>query len=152
MKALLALAFCAAPLAAMAAPARYVSQRAEKAYLREGPSYAHRVLWVYRHKGTPFRVGTHYDIWRKVTAADGTTGWMSASMLTDRRTVLVTGKDRARIFARADGDKLVGLAEPGAIANLKTCALRACRIQAEGIDGWIDKSRIWGVGADEVFR
>jgi SH3-like domain-containing protein len=153
MKTLLALAVAAAPLAgAVAAPARYVSQRADKAYLREGPSYAHRVLWVYRHKGTPFRVGTHYDIWRKVTAADGTTGWMSAAMLTDRRTVLVTGKGRARIFARADGDKLVGLAEPGAVANLKACAPRACRITATGIDGWIDKSRIWGVGADEVFR
>jgi SH3-like domain-containing protein len=111
MKIVLALALAAAPLAGAAAtPAHYVSQRGDKAYLREGPSYAHRVLWVYRHKGTPFRVGTRYDVWRKVTAADGTTGWMSAAMLTDRRTVLVTGKGRVKIFARADGDKLVGLA------------------------------------------
>ena len=29
----------------------YVSQRTSQAYLREGPSYAYRVLWVYRHKG-----------------------------------------------------------------------------------------------------
>ena len=37
------LIFCCA--AAQAAPVRYVSQRTDKAYLREGPTYAHKVLW-----------------------------------------------------------------------------------------------------------
>ena len=50
---------------------RYVSQRADKAYLREGPSFAHRVLWVYRHKGYPFAVLAEFDVWRRVRAADG---------------------------------------------------------------------------------
>ena len=87
---------------------RYVSQRADKAYLREGPSYAHPVLWVYRHKGYPFAVLAEFDVWRRVRAADGAVGWMSASMLSDQRTVLVTGQGRAKIFARADGGKMVG--------------------------------------------
>src|SRR5579863_3712443 len=95
---------------------RYVSQRADKAYLREGPSYGHRVLWVYRHKGYPFAVLAEFDVWRRVRAADGAVGWMSASMLTDQRTVLVTGKGRAKIFDGADGGKVVALADPGATA------------------------------------
>ena len=130
---------------------RYVSQRTDKAYLREGPTYQHRVLWQYRHRGYPFAVIAQFDIWRRVRAADGTTGWMSASMLTDQRTVLVTGKGRARITADPDGGKLVGLADPGAIAALKSCTRQACQIKGEGIDGWIPKSRIWGVDANEVF-
>jgi SH3-like domain-containing protein len=150
---LLLVLLLAAPAVAFAAPpVQYVSQRPEKAYLREGPSYAHRVLWEYRHRGTPFAVTARYDIWRKVVAADGTTGWMSATMLSSRRTVVVTGKGRAPVRARPGSDKLTGLAEPGAVANLKACQPRACEISAAGIDGWIDKSRIWGVGADEVFR
>ena len=51
---------------------RYVSQRGDKAYLREGPSYAHKVLWVYRHRGYPYAVIAQFDIWRRVRAADGT--------------------------------------------------------------------------------
>jgi SH3-like domain-containing protein len=130
---------------------RYVSQRADKAYLREGPTYAHRVLWVYRHRGYPFAVLAEFDVWRRVRAADGAVGWMSASMLTDQRTVLVTGQGRAKIFADANGGKLVALADPGAVAGLVACAPSACHVRGEDIDGWITKDRIWGVGANEVF-
>jgi SH3-like domain-containing protein len=130
---------------------RYVSQRTDKAYLREGPTFAHRVLWQYRHRGYPFAVIAEFDIWRRVRAADGTTGWMSAAMLTDQRTVLVMGKGRAKITAKADGGKVVALADPGAIAALKACAPAACQIKGEGIDGWIARDRIWGVDANEVF-
>jgi len=130
---------------------RYVSQRTDKAYLREGPTYAHRVLWVYRHRGDPFAVLAEFDVWRRVRAADGAVGWMSASMLTDSRTVLVTGKGRTKIFEGASGGKVVALADPGATAALEACAPAACHIHGEGIDGWIAKDRIWGVGANEVF-
>src|ERR1700710_715184 len=82
--------------AARAGVLRYVSQRPDKAYLREGPTFAHKVLWVYRHKGYPFAVIAQFDVWRRVRAADGTTGWMSAAMLTDQRTIIVTGKGRAK--------------------------------------------------------
>jgi SH3-like domain-containing protein len=130
---------------------RYVSQRADKAYLRQGPSYAHKVLWVYRHRGYPFAVIAQFDVWRRVMAADGTVGWMSAAMLSDQRTVLVTGKGRARLYERADGGKLVALADPGAIAGLAACTRTACHVRGEDIDGWIARSRIWGVSANEVF-
>jgi SH3-like domain-containing protein len=139
---------------AAAAPAkflRYVSQRPDKAYLREGPSYAHKVLWIYRHRGYPFAVIAEFDVWRRVQAPDGTIGWMAASMLTDQRTVLVTGKGRVPLTAKADGGKVVALADPGAVASLKACTRETCRIHGESVDGWISKSRVWGVGADEVF-
>lgn len=130
---------------------RYVSQRTDKAYMREGPTYAHRVLWVYRHRGYPFAVLAEFDVWRRVKAADGAVGWMSASMLSDNRTVLVTGKGRAKIFEEPNGGKIVALADPGAVANLEACAPSTCHIHGEDIDGWIPRDRIWGVGANEVF-
>jgi len=130
---------------------RYVSQRTDKAYLREGPTFAHKVLWIYRHRGYPFAVIAQFDVWRRVQAADGTTGWMSAAMLTDQRTVIITGKGQAKLTADAGGGKVVALADPGAIAGLKSCTLTACHIRGADVDGWIAKSRIWGVDANEVF-
>jgi SH3-like domain-containing protein len=131
---------------------RYVSQRPDKAYLREGPTFAHKVLWIYRHRGYPFAVIAQFDVWRRVMAPDGTVGWMSASMLSDQRTVLVTGEGQVKLTAEAEGGKTVALADPGAIAGLKACTRDACRILGEKVDGWIPKSRIWGVGVEEVFR
>ena len=150
----IAAALSGAALAADAPAAKsyFVSQRVDQAYLREGPSFAHKVLWVYRHRGYPFQVIARFDVWRRVVAADGTAGWMSASMLSDQRTVLVTGKGRAQIHESASGGKVVGLADPGAIAGLKTCTQAVCHIRGEDIDGWIPRNRIWGVSADEAFK
>jgi SH3-like domain-containing protein len=134
------------------APPHFASQRVAEAYLREGPSYQHKILWVYRHRGYPFLVTASFDVWRRVQAADGTMGWMSAAMLSDQRTVLVTGKGRVQIRESAAGGKVVGLADPGAIAGLKSCTASACHVRGEGIDGWLPRNRIWGVGADEVFK
>jgi SH3-like domain-containing protein len=147
--------FLLATSLAQAAPAapHYVSQRANQAYLREGPGYAYRVLWVYRHKGTPFRESANYDIWRRVTAPDGAVGWMSMEMLRDSRTVLVTGKGRTQIRKDASPNaKTVGQADPGAVLKLKACTEEACRVASGDVDGWIPKSRIWGVDANEVFK
>jgi SH3-like domain-containing protein len=146
------LAIFAVCTSVQAAEIRYVSTRTDKAYLREGPTYAHKVLWLYRHRGYPFVVTAQFDTWRRVQAPDGAVGWMSAAMLTDKRTVLVTGQGRAKITASADGGKLTALADPGAVADLKACTVDACRIHGDSVDGWIAKSRIWGVGADEVFE
>lgn len=131
---------------------RYVSLKVSKANLRQGPSYAHRILWIYRHKGYPFAVINEFDSWRKLLAPDGSVGWMSAVMLSDRRTVLVTGKGRVPIHARPGGGKVVALADPGAVAELEACEANACRISGGNIDGWITRARIWGVGKDEVFE
>ena len=30
-------------------------------------------------------------------------------------------------------------------------AREACRVKGERVDGWVAKSRIWGVGAEEIF-
>jgi SH3-like domain-containing protein len=154
MSRLLALLLLLAAPAAFAAdaPLHFVSQRVAEAYLREGPSYQHKILWVYRHRGYPFLVTASFDVWRRVQAVDGTVGWMSAAMLSDQRTVLVTGKGRVQIRESESGGKVVGLADPGAIADLKSCTASACHVRSEDIDGWLPRNRIWGVGADEVFK
>jgi SH3-like domain-containing protein len=151
----LAVFFLAAMVAtsvAAVAPPHFVSQRADLAYLREGPGYDHKILWVYRHRGYPFVVTASFDVWRRVVAVDGTTGWMSANMLSDQRTVLVTGKGRAQIRESATGGKVVGLADPGAVAGLKTCTADACHIRGAEIDGWIPRNRIWGISDGETFK
>jgi len=131
----------------------FASLRVDKAYLREGPTFAHRVLWIYRRKGYPVRVIATFDVWRRVEDSDGTRGWMNASMLTDRRTVLVTAHKKVGLRSSAAAtSRLVAWVEPGVVAALKACEVSACKIAVAGVDGWIDKNDIWGVEAREVFE
>jgi SH3-like domain-containing protein len=134
-----------------APPSPFASLSRDKAFVREGPSYQHRVLWVYRRKELPVLIIQTYDVWRKIRDNDGTTGWVHSSMLSDRRTVVVTSHTPAKIRDKPDG-KVVALAQPGVVARLEACEAEACEVSASGTEGWIKKQDVWGVSAGEVFK
>jgi SH3-like domain-containing protein len=130
----------------------YASLRSNKVYLREGPTFQHRILFIYERKDYPVEVLTSYETWRRVRDADGTIGWVSQTMLSDARTVLVTGKSRVDIRdAPYAASSVVAKAEPGVVARLKACKPQFCKISASGLTGWIERTRIWGVDAGEVI-
>lgn len=132
---------------------RYASLDRNEVYLREGPSYQHRILWIYRKKGLPVKIIAQYDVWRRVQDWQGSIGWIHSSMLSDARTVIVMAKKQAPIRENlGPGGKILALAKPGVIAKLEACRATACEVSASGTDGWIDKKNIWGVSASERFR
>jgi SH3-like domain-containing protein len=149
----LALALLAgfAALGAAPPPSPFVSISRDKAFVREGPSYQHHILWVYRRKDLPVMIIQTYDVWRKIRDSDGTVGWVHSSMLSDRRTVVVTSHIPAKITDRPGG-KVVALAQPGVVARLEACEAETCEISASGTEGWIKKQDVWGVGTGEVFK
>jgi SH3-like domain-containing protein len=148
--AFLLLAALAAPPAP--APPHYASLRSDKVYLREGPTYQHRVLFIYKRRDYPVEVVAAYESWRRVRDVDGTVGWVSQTMISDARTVLVTGKDKAPLRSSPSATAPpVAQAEPGVVGKLKACKPQFCKITAGGVTGWIDKSRIWGVDAGEII-
>jgi SH3-like domain-containing protein len=141
-----------AALAAAPAPPHYASLRSDKVYLREGPTYQHRILFTYKRRDYPVLVLAAYENWRRVRDADGTVGWMSQTMLSDARTVLVTGKEKAELRSSPEPTAPVtAKAEPGVVGKLKACKPQFCKITAGGVTGWIDRHRIWGVDSGEII-
>ena len=132
---------------------RYASIRRDSANMREGPSYNHRILWIYRHKDYPLKIVASFDAWRRVKDVDGTTGWMHHTQLSDRRTVLFIGYTKSPLRQNVEPDaKIVAYAQPGVVARLKACKPQYCEVEASGTDGWVDKRNIWGVEPSEVFQ
>jgi SH3-like domain-containing protein len=147
-----ALVLLAAFLAAPAHAGHYASLRSSKVYLREGPTFQHRVLFIYLRKDYPVEVLSSYETWRRVRDPDGIIGWVSQTMLSDVRTVLVAGKGHADVrdgpYAAAS---VIARAEPGVVARLRACKPQFCEIVADGLKGWVDRTRIWGVDTGEVI-
>jgi SH3-like domain-containing protein len=146
--------FCLFAATAMAGePPHYASVRKDKAYLRQGPSYANRILWIYQHKDYPLLVTGSFDAWRRVKDKDGTVGWMHHTQLSDRRTVVFIGFTKSPLRDEAGPNaKILAYAQPGVVARLKACQLRFCEVDASGTSGWVDKRDIWGVDRGEVFQ
>ena len=41
------------------------------------------------------------------------------------------------------------MAEPGVIGRLEACRGDWCEIEAGGVEGWLPRAALWGVGVDE---
>lgn len=129
---------------------RFVSLRVDEVNLRTGPGERYPIDWVLIKKGLPVEIVQEFDVWRKIRDAQGSEGWVHQRMVTGTRNVVVTGETR---LLRADADAAapaVARAEPGVIARLLECRGPWCRVEAQGIKGWLKRGEVWGVYPDEV--
>lgn len=128
----------------------FATLRADAVNLRTGPGERYPVEWVYQKKGLPVEVTAQFDVWRRVRDSQGTVGWVHERMLTQRRSVLITGGLRTLRVKPDASAAAVAQAEPGVIARLVECKDAWCRIETNGIKGWLPRSEMWGVYPDET--
>jgi SH3-like domain-containing protein len=131
---------------------RFVSLGVGKANMRVGPKQTHPIAWEYQRKGLPLEILQEHESWRKVRDIDGATGWMHKRLLAGKRTAIVTA-DWAEIRDQPDAlSMMVIRAERGVNTRIEECQIDWCLISVKGDEGWVTKSALWGVYADEVFE
>ena len=162
---------CCAPACLAAAPAgadqigkasglpvpRYVSLKSDRVNLREGPSKDHRTTWIFERAGLPVEITAEFETWRKVRDSEGSEGWVLHSLLSGRRTALVTPwkKDGAPVtlYAKPDAaSATVAKLEPNVLANVRSCDKSWCRVNGSDFDGFVKQGELWGVYQDEVVE
>lgn len=136
---------------------RYVSLKSDKVNLREGPSRDHRTTWIFERAGLPVEITAEFETWRKVRDSEGSEGWVLHSLLSGRRTALVTPwkKDGPPITVYAkpnEGSNPVARLAPNVLANVRSCDKVWCRVNGEGFDGFIHQGDLWGVYPNEVIE
>ena len=98
-------------------------------------------------------ITAEFENWRRVRDSEGAEGWVYHSMLSGRRTAVVTMKskdDLALLYDRADSSSAIAAKlQAGVVAQVKKCSNGWCRVTGNGFDGWIEQQRLWGVYADE---
>lgn len=143
------------PLADAKAETKTASIRADKAYMRAGPSRNHRVVWVFERRGLPVVVLYEHGNWSHVRDWEGETGWIHSALLYDRPTTLVVREEGAAL--RVGPSSLhhqIALLEKGVIGELIRCQRWWCKLVlpaseypalARSLQGWVLKSELWGV-------
>ncbi len=157
---LTALAFATAPAAAdpvgtvtkLPLP-RFASLKTDRVNLREGPSKEHATKWVYERAGLPVEITAEFEIWRRVRDSEGVEGWVLHSLLSGRRTALVTPNKKgesSNIYARASQSAdLAATLQSGVIVNVRNCDGAWCLVDGDGYKGYIEQVKLWGVYPDE---
>ena len=128
---------------------RYVSLKAGEGNVRRGPSLAHRIDWVFKHRNMPLQITGEFGHWRRVRDRDGATGWVHYSLLSGMRTVIIE-QDMLPMLMKPDPRAPVNAqAELGTIARLEECLQDWCKIRAEGYRGWVPRTTLWGVDTEK---
>lgn len=130
---------------------RFVSLKTSEARARRGPSLTHRVDWLYTRRDLPLRVTGEFEHWRRVEDSEGQGGWIYYTLLSGVRTVVVQQDLTAmRSTPQPDAHEVARL-EAGVVAHIMECAPVWCRLSVDGTRGWVERSALWGLEADEVL-
>jgi SH3-like domain-containing protein len=129
---------------------RFVSLGADRVNLRYGPGRQYPISWVLARKGLPVEIVAEFDTWRKVKLHDDDEGWVHASLLSSRRTIMVTEAVRELRRTPDDDARVVLRAEPGVIGELVDCEEAWCRVDIQGRRGWLRRDAFWGILPDEL--
>jgi len=88
---------------------RFVSLKSDKVNVRAGPTKDHDVAWVYNRAALPVEVTAEFENWRRIRDWEGAEGWVYHSLLSGRRTGLVSPPAKSSVV----------------IPTLRTCAFSA---------------------------
>ena len=133
---------------------RFVSLKSDKVNMHIGPAKTYEVKWLYQRAGLPVEITAEFETWRRIRDADGTEGWVYHSLLSGRRTGMVTAKvadELVTLHEKPDLQSAVtARLERGVIANVKRCSGEGwCFVTGRGFEGYVQQTRLWGVYPNE---
>src|SRR6516225_127735 len=132
---------------------RFVSLKPDRVNVRGGPTRDHEVTFVYTRAGLPVEITAESDNWRRIRDWEGSEGWVYHSLLSGRRTAVVTPKDKKELVPLYDKDDanaaVIAQLQAGVLGLVKRCTGSWCRIAGPGFDGWVVQEQLWGVYPNE---
>lgn len=135
---------------------RFVSLKSDRVNVRIGPSREHKIAWTFVQSGLPVEIIQEFENWRQIRDWEGKTGWVFHSLLSGRRTALITPWEKSNLTplrARSRSDaNIVAELEPFVLTSITECAGGWCRVNGDNYDGWLDQTRLFGVYPDETLE
>ncbi|MDJ0612117.1 MAG: SH3 domain-containing protein [Rhizobiaceae bacterium] len=138
---------------------RFVSLKSKRVNMRVGPGREFQVLWRYLKPGLPMEIIQEYDNWRKVRDPEGNEGWILHSLLSSKRTAVINPWESDKITGLASmhqegsqNTRTIAKLEPWVVAKVEACDDDWCKVNVKNIEGYVSKTKIWGVYPDEKIE
>src|SRR3982074_3102776 len=113
----------ASPTASGLPVPRYVSLKSDHVNVRAGPTKDNDVAWVYTRSGLPVEITAEFENWRRVRDSEGAEGWVYHSLLSGRRTAVISMKTKdelASLYDRPDSKGAISARlQAGVVAQVK---------------------------------
>lgn len=140
------------PLTATAAPKQieevnyFASLRAGETNVRSGPGQNYPVKFTFKMRAIPVRVVSEYDNWNEIEDFEGQSGWVTQSLLTKKRTMLVRiTKEFTKMHSKpSEKSRALLYLENNVVGDFIKCEGLWCAMKVEGKKGWVKKADLFG--------
>lgn len=124
----------------------FASLRANETNVRAGPGQNYPIKFSFRLRGIPVRVINEYDNWNEIEDFEGQSGWVTQSLLTKKRTLLIkTTKNFINMHSKNnEKSRIIFRLENHVIGDYLKCVEDWCGIKINGKKGWILKDEAFG--------
>jgi SH3-like domain-containing protein len=136
---------------------RFVSLKSDKVNVRRGPSTEQSIVWVFSRAGLPVEIIAESENWRRVRDSEGADGWVFHSLLSGRRTVLVSPWDKGQTSVAlhaspSTGSHAVAQLQSGVLGNVVECDGEWCELTVDQYTGYVEQAKLWGVYRGEEVK
>lgn len=130
----------------------FASLRATETNVRAGPGQNYPIKFTFKLRGLPVRVINEYDNWNEIEDYEGQTGWVTQSLLTKKRTLLIqTKKSFVNMHSKnSEKSRIIFRLENNVVGDYLKCVEDWCGIKVAGKKGWVAKGEMFG--ADEAEK
>mgnify|MGYP000665057986 CR=1 FL=1 len=129
---------------------RFVCLKAAAVNMHVGPGDQYPVEWRYVKQFLPVEIIAEFDHWRQIRDSQGTVGWVHKTLLSSKRFTMIQNKV-VNLYADPNLEsRVIATVEPGVIGKVIECNASVCRIDIQGVRGWIKRDFLFGVYPDET--
>ena len=108
----------------------FASLRAMETNVRSGPGTNYPIKFTYKTKSIPVHVINDYDNWSEIEDYEGQSGWISQSLLTKKRTLIVRiSKEYTNMYKKSnEQSRVIYHLENNVIGDYVKCVEEWCAI------------------------
>lgn len=124
----------------------FASLRGAETNVRAGPGQGYPIKFSFKARGVPVRVISEYDNWNEIEDYEGQAGWVSQSLLTKKRTLLIrTSKEFINMYSKNNEKaRVLYHLENHVIGEYLKCAEGWCAIKVSDKKGWVKSGDVFG--------
>ena len=124
----------------------FASLRAEETNVRSGPGQNYPIKFTFKLRGIPVRVISEYDNWNEIEDFNGQSGWVTQSLLTKKRMLMVrTTKSFVNMHSKNnEKSRIIFRLENNVIGDYLKCVEGWCGMKVNGKKGWVKDVDLFG--------
>ena len=123
---------------------RYATLKSSVVNMRRGPGKEFKVDWVYHRKHLPVKIVLEYSRWRKIVDFEGYSGWVHASLLSGKKSLIVVGENIPLRKKPDNSASPTAYLQKRLLVFPKLCEGQWCKVEVNDYVGWVRTDMIWG--------